>query len=112
MNIEFGNTIPAAFTICDNDGKIIYMNEKAAKFFEANGGYDLIGKSVYDCHNEKSKQIIKDLIDNEKEYIYSIEKKGKKKLIYQAPWYKNNKMSGLIELIIELPDKVPHFVRE
>jgi len=112
MNFELGNSIPASITICDTEGIIIYMNDRAAKMFEDKGGYDLIGKNLYDCHNEKSKIKIRELIEKKKENIYSIEKEGKKKIIIQLPWYENDEMKGLIELVIELPHNMPHYVRE
>ncbi len=112
MNFELSNLIPVAVTICTADGEIIYMNDKAAQMFKNEGGYNLIGKNLFDCHNEKSKMIIKELIEKKKENIYSIENKGKKKIIYQAPWYENNVMKGLIELAFELPENIPHCVRE
>jgi len=41
---------PAALTVCDADGIILEMNDKAAKTFESDGGYALIGKNMLDCH--------------------------------------------------------------
>ena len=32
---------PAAITVCDVEGIILEMNDKAAKTFESDGGYDL-----------------------------------------------------------------------
>ena len=43
--------------------------------------------------------------------VYTIEKHGIKKLIYQAPWYRDGEFAGLVELAIELPAELPHFVR-
>ena len=49
---------PVAFI--DNDHVIRYLNQPAMKFYYEKRGYsDLIGKSILDCHTEKSnKQII------------------------------------------------------
>jgi DUF438 domain-containing protein len=65
----------------DTNHTIIYMNAPA-KIHYAKWG-DVIGKSIFDCHNEKSTQIIKDtlaklengqeealIVDNEKHRIY------------------------------------------
>ena len=41
---------PAAVTVCDAEGIILEMNDKAAKTFESDGGYALIGKNMLDCH--------------------------------------------------------------
>ena len=47
--------------ICDLDHTIIYMNPAAIGRYAKRGGKDLIGKSLMDCHNEKSKEIIEKL---------------------------------------------------
>ncbi len=46
--------------ICSLEHTIIYINPVAAKNYSKLGGYDLLGKSILDCHNEESgKKIIK-----------------------------------------------------
>jgi hypothetical protein len=40
----------AAITICNKEGIITYLNDQAAAMFANNGGYDLIGKSLFECH--------------------------------------------------------------
>lgn len=32
-------------------------------------------------------------------------------MIYQSPWYKDGKFAGLVELSIEIPTEMAHFVR-
>mgnify|MGYP000371069624 CR=1 FL=1 len=41
----------------------------------------------------------------------NVEKNGVKKLIYQTPWYQDGKYSGFVELALEIPFQMPHFVR-
>jgi transcriptional regulator with PAS, ATPase and Fis domain len=101
-----------AITLCDKNGIIIDMNEKSAKTFEADGGYSLIGKNLSDCHPDLAKTKLKKLMDSKKVNAYTIEKNGKKKLIYQSPWYENGEYMGIIELSLEIPFDMPHFVRE
>lgn len=48
-----------AIVICDLNHIIIYMNPAAVKNYEKRGGADLVGKSVLDCHNSRSQDIIK-----------------------------------------------------
>ncbi len=43
--------------------------------------------------------------------VYTIEKNGIKKLIYQSPWYENGEYAGFVELSLEIPFELPHFVR-
>ena len=39
-------------------------------------------------------------------------KAGVKKLIYQTPWYENGEFRGLVELSMEIPFEMPHYVRK
>lgn len=52
--------------ICGTDYNIIYMNKSAAKRYEKRGGYELVGKSIFDCHNERSCEIIRELTEKMK----------------------------------------------
>ncbi len=102
----------AAVTVCDREGIVIAMNDKAAKTFEKWGGLSLVGKSLYDCHNPHSCAMIRDMMDHNKTNAYTIEKNGVKKMIYQSPWYTDNCVAGMVEISIEIPFEMPHFVRQ
>lgn len=101
----------AAITVCDTNGIILEMNDKSAKTFANDGGNELIGKNLFDCHNERSKEILKELMANKKTNVYTIEKNGIKKLVYQSPWYVEGELMGLVEIVTELPFEIPHFIR-
>ncbi len=101
----------AAITVCDRDGIVISMNEKACKTFEKWGGKELIGKSLYDCHKPHSVMMIKKMMDENITNSYTIEKNGVKKHIYQSPWHKDGLVAGMVEISIEIPFEMPHFVR-
>ena len=101
-----------AITICNENGIIVEMNDKAIKSFEKDGGEKLLGTNVLDCHPEPSKTILKDLMQNKKTNIYTIEKNGVKKLIYQGPVYDGKDYRGIIEVVIEIPFDMPHFIRK
>lgn len=45
--------------ICNIEHEVIYMNPAAAERYVKRGGYDLVGKSLLDCHNEDSNIKIK-----------------------------------------------------
>ncbi len=46
----------------DNDHIIRFMNREAKEHYYDRSGYsDLIGKSIFDCHNETSCQMIRDV---------------------------------------------------
>lgn len=101
-----------AITLCDKNGVIIAMNVKAIKIFEKEGGKKLIGTNVLNCHPEPSKTKLKKMIKNETVNCYTIEKNGIKKLIYQSPWYKKSTYMGFLEISLEIPRKIPHFIRK
>lgn len=42
--------LPVAITVCDVNGVILEMNEKSCAVFAKDGGRDLIGKNLLDCH--------------------------------------------------------------
>jgi PAS domain-containing protein len=53
----------SAVVICDLEHTIIYMNPVAINRYRKWGGKDLIGKSLLDCHNEKSRESINKVLD-------------------------------------------------
>ncbi|MBQ2558092.1 MAG: hypothetical protein II553_03680, partial [Lachnospiraceae bacterium] len=53
----------AAVVICDLDHIIIYMNPTAIQRYVKWGGAALLGKSLLDCHNEKSRQMIAKVVE-------------------------------------------------
>ena len=102
---------PAAVTVCDESGIILEMNDKAAKTFESDGGFELIGKNMLDCHPEPARTKTERLLTLREKNIYTIEKNGIKKLIYQSPWFKDGRYAGFVELSLEIPFEMPHFIR-
>jgi transcriptional regulator with PAS, ATPase and Fis domain len=102
---------PASITVCDRDGVLLEMNDRAAETFAQDGGRYLIGRNLLDCHPEPARSKTQRLLESGTMNAYTIEKQGVKKLIYPAPWYRDGKYSGLVELSIELPPDLPHFVR-
>lgn len=102
---------PAAITVCDPDGIILEMNDKSARTFETDGGYDLIGKNVLDCHPAPVRGKLERLMDARQKNIYTIEKNGVKKLIYQSPWFVDGQYAGFIEFSFEIPFDMLHHDR-
>ncbi len=103
---------PGAITVCNLDGIILDMNERAAQSFAESGGKQLIGSNLLDCHPERARDKVKQLLETRQKNVYTIEKKGVKKLVYQTPWYQNGQFCGLVEMVLEIPAELPHFVRE
>jgi PAS domain-containing protein len=102
---------PGAITVCDADGVILEMNDKAARTFEKDGGANLVGRNMLDCHPEPARGKAERLLAAREKNVYTIEKNGIKKLIFQSPWYKDGKYSGFVEVSLEIPFELPHFIR-
>lgn len=102
---------PAAITVCDADGVLLAMNDRAALTFEKDGGRALIGKNMLECHPEPARSKTRSLLDTKQKNVYTIEKNGVKKLVFQSPWYRNGEFAGFVELSLEIPFEMPHFVR-
>ena len=101
--------LPIAITISDCDGNILDMNQHSA---DVNShGQKIIGKNLYECHPPHAAEILRRLYADEEKNVYTIEKNGIKKLIYQTPWYKDGKFAGLIEFSMEIPFDMPHHIR-
>jgi transcriptional regulator with PAS, ATPase and Fis domain len=103
---------PGAVTISDTEGKIVYMNDVSAQVNEKQGGLTLLGRNVLDCHPEPARTKLKHLMETQKKNVYTIEKNGKKKIVYQTPWYVEGVYQGFVELTFEIPFEMPHFIRQ
>ena len=53
----------AAVVICDLEHTIIYMNPTAISRYDKWGGKNLVGRSLLDCHNPKSREMIVKVLD-------------------------------------------------
>ncbi len=107
-NPNWSREFPVAITVCDRSGVILEMNDRAKSTFPG----DLIGKNALDCHPEPARTKLAELLATGNQNAYTIEKKGRRKLIYQSPWYEDGKFAGLVELSLELPESLPHFKRD
>jgi transcriptional regulator with PAS, ATPase and Fis domain len=112
MQFEWADQFNAAITVCDTAGIILYMNEQAASVFMKDGGKNMVGKNLLDCHPEAAASKLLALLENQQNNTYTIEKNGIRKMIYQAPWYIEGTFAGLVEISFRLPQEVPHFVRK
>ena len=108
---EWIKEFPAAVTVCDKDGILLEMNDKAARTFEEDGGRKLLGSNLLDCHPEPARTQTEHMLATQEKNVYTIEKNGVKKLIYQSPWYKNGEYAGFVEISLEIPFELQHFIR-
>jgi len=108
---EWIKQFPAAVTVCDCTGIVLEMNDKAAQSYEGDGGYALIGTNLLDCHPGPARAKVEKMLDACEKNIYTIEKNGIKKLVYQCPWFQDGHYAGFVELLLEIPFELNHFVR-
>jgi hypothetical protein len=102
---------PAAITVCDPVGVCLAMNDRAIATFAKDGGAALIGTNLLDCHPEPARSKLVSLLAAGAPNVYTIEKQGVRKLIYQSPWYDDGEYRGFVEISLVMPEIVPHFVR-
>ena len=112
MKRDYFESADIAVTVCAKDGTILDMNEKSRKTFLKPGREELIGRNVLDCHPEPARSLLDDMLKNPRSNVYTVEKEGQKKLIYQTPWYDGDTYAGFMELSIVLPETIPNRVRK
>lgn len=106
---RWADEVDYAVTICDANCKILYMNGRSRDTFARHG--DIIGRNLNEFHSERSKQIIRHLLESGESNVYTISKNGVRKLVYQTPWKIDGKIAGLVETSMVLPEGMPHYDR-
>jgi DUF438 domain-containing protein len=92
-------TYPVVFADCDH--VIRYVNNNSEYFYYKERGYDdLIGKSLFDCHNDKSKEKIIAAVENLKNHgmepFLGVDVKNRR-LYIQPVRNENGELIGYIE---------------
>jgi DUF438 domain-containing protein len=90
---------------------ILEMNDCATRSFAKYGGPSLVGQNLLDCHPEPSRSKLQEMLRTGGTNAYTVEKGGVRKLIYQAPWFEEGQYRGLVEVVVVLPEVLPHFDR-
>ncbi|MCM1068138.1 MAG: PAS domain-containing protein [Muribaculaceae bacterium] len=108
--IEWSRELNCAVTVCDAEGIILYMNDKAKQTFASHG--DLIGRNLFECHSEESCRKIREMLATGNSNAYTIEKGGLRKMIYQSPWRRDGVVAGMVEISMVIPQEMPHYVRD
>jgi len=107
--LQWPDNVNCAITVCDMDGVILYMNDRAKETFASHG--DLIGKNLFECHSEESKAKIRHMLATGESNAYTISKNGLRKVIYQTPWRHDGKIAGMAEISMAVPEEMPHYIR-
>ncbi len=110
--IDWLDQIEVIISNCDEHGITAFINQRGSENFAGSGGYQLIGKSMVECHPEGAvREKFVNLLKSQKFNCYTIERKGKKMLVYQTPLFKDGDFVGYNEMILPIPKIMPHFVR-
>lgn len=108
-DLKWPDAINCAVTVCDSEGVILYMNDRARQTFASHG--DLIGKNLFECHSEASKAKIRHMLATGESNAYTISKNGQRKVIYQTPWRRDGEVAGMVEISMVVPEDMPHYAR-
>ncbi|HYA70272.1 MAG TPA: PAS domain-containing protein [Thermoplasmata archaeon] len=109
--LEWFDELPCSVTVCDRAYTILYLNDRSAEINASDGGKSLVGKNLLECHPPDARRELRHVMAAKRPNVYSIEKGGKKKVIFQAHWKRRGRPAGLVEITFELPRRMPHFVR-
>ena len=112
MKRDYFEEVDVAVTVCAKDGTILVMNGKSRKTNLRPGQESILGQNVLDCHPEPARSLLEDMLRNPRTNVYTVEKEGLKKLIFQTPWYDEGEYAGFMELSMVLPENIPHRVRK
>lgn len=107
---EWAKSVNCGITVCDAEGNIIYMNDKARDIFKSHG--DMVGKNLMPCHSKRSRDIMHHLMESGESNCYTIQKNGIRKMIYQTPWRLDGSTAGLVEISMEIPWEMNHYNRD
>ncbi len=110
--MDWMHEFPGAITVCDKHGVILAMNRRAAENFQAEGGERLIGRNLLDCHPEPARTKVSEMLAEGGENVYTIQKNGVRKLVFQAPWTVDGRRRGMVEIVLDVPENAPHFNRD
>jgi PAS domain-containing protein len=78
-----------AVVLCALDHTIVYMNPAAIRRYEKWGGAALVGKSLLDCHNGRSRGLIGQVVDwfrasADHDLVYTFYNEKENKDVYMA----------------------------
>lgn len=109
-DFDWAEGMACSVTVADKDCVITYMNRRAREQYKKHG--NLVGKNLLDCHNERSRGIIRRILETGGTNSYTIEKNGVRKMIYQtACTGADGRVEGIVEVSMVIPDELPHYVR-
>lgn len=100
--INWFDEVAFPVTVCDKTGIIVYMNQASIDEFEPDGGKELLGKSLMDCHPQPAREILVEMLEKQIPHTYISRADGKEYFVHEAPWFENGKYQGFVEVSIEI----------
>jgi transcriptional regulator with PAS, ATPase and Fis domain len=89
-------------TVCDTQGIIVYMNRASIQEFESDGGVELLGKSLLDCHPEPARAKLTEMLAKQIPNTYISRAAGKQYFVHETPWFEDGEYKGFVEISIEI----------
>ena len=91
-----------AVVLCNLQHEIVYMNEAAAVNYAKWGGKELLGKSLLNCHNVHSNDMIKQVVDwfavaEDHNIVFTHHNPKQNKDVYMVALRENGKLIGYYE---------------
>ena len=91
-----------AVVICNLKHQIIYMNPAAIKSYAKRGGKDLIGQNIMDCHNEASREKMRQVTDwfaqsPEHNMVFTYHSEKRNRDVYMVALRKDGNLIGYYE---------------
>ena len=91
-----------AVVLCNLQHEIVYMNEAAAVNYAKWGGKELLGKSLMNCHNVHSNEMIKQVVDwfavaEDHNIVFTHHNPKQNKDVYMVALRENGKLIGYYE---------------
>ena len=88
--------------ICNLNHEIIYMNPAAVLNYEKWGGEKLIGRSLMECHNQASREKIRQVVDwfiedDNHNIVYTFHNEKQNKDVYMVALREEGKLIGYYE---------------
>jgi transcriptional regulator with PAS, ATPase and Fis domain len=103
--------LPAEVTICDPQGTVLALNAAAEVVFASDGGADLLGTNLLECHPQEARAKLEAMLAGQTTNAYFSRENGEKRFFFQSPWYRDGQYAGFIEISFPVPEEIPHFKR-
>lgn len=103
MKTNWSKEVSMPVTVCDKDGVILEMNNESVKQFKKDGGDQLIGRSLINCHPEPSRSMLVNMLKTHTPH-FLITREGSDQFLYhEFPWFEDGEYMGFVEISLKIP---------